>query len=260
MNPKRIFYGVGVGPGDPELITLKACRLIQAADLVVYLTNEQGQSQARSIAEQVLEQSKSGQQELGLAMPMQMDRSLANKAYDQAALKIAKVLTGHDSNDSSSNNSTLNTTISNNNISVVFLCEGDPLFFGSFAYLLLRLQDDFHCEVVPGICSVNAASAALNLPLTLLSEKMTVVSGRHCDDEILQALNDYDSVVILKAGQARPRLLKLLAQSGRSQEAHYLEYISRDDQHRCSDVSTLAAVPGPYFSLFVVTRKRERIV
>ncbi len=85
---------------------------------------------------------------------------------------------------------------------MVFLCEGDPLFFGSFSYLLERLQDQYACHVVPGISSVNAAASALVKPLTMLTESFVVMSGRHSDQQILQALNEHDSVVIMKAGQA----------------------------------------------------------
>lgn len=229
-----IFYGIGVGPGDPELLTLKAVRLIAAADLVVYLANDQGRSQARTIAREALAESKPGQQELALVMPMSTDRRLANAAYDQAAEQIAQALeTGQQ---------------------VVFLCEGDPLFFGSFSYLLERLQADFTCLAVPGISSVNAAASALVEPLTLLKESFAVISGRHSDEQIRSALQQHDSVVIMKAGQARPRILALLAETGRNDDARYLEYIGRDNQLIEPDVRQLAHEAGPYFSLFVVTR------
>ncbi len=228
------FYGIGVGPGDPELLTLKAVRLIAAADWVVYLANDQGQSQARTIAREALALSKAGQQELPLVMPMSTDRRLANAAYDQAAEQIQQAL--------------------EQGLQVAFLCEGDPLFFGSFSYLLERLQDDFSCLAVPGISSVNAAASALVEPLTLLKESFAVISGRHNDEQIRNALQQHDSVVIMKAGQARPRILALLAETGRNDDARYLEYIGRDNQRIETDVRQLADEAGPYFSLFVVTR------
>ena len=130
------FIGVGVGPGDPELITLKAARLIREADVVGYIANTRGESQARSIAADVLAEAKAGQGELPVLMPMLEKRDLANQVYDEAAQAIRAALEA--------------------NQQVVFLCEGDPLFFGSFAYLLIRLEQDYACEVVPGISSVNA--------------------------------------------------------------------------------------------------------
>lgn len=236
MN-RGCFYGVGVGPGDPELITLKALRLIQNAAVVSYLANDRGESQARAIACEAFVDVQAEQIEIAINMPMSTDRRLANKAYDEGAEQIRLQLeSGHD---------------------VIFLCEGDPLFFGSFAYLLERLQSEFECQVVPGIASVHAASAALKAPLTMLKESFVVVSGRHRDEQIRTALEQHDSVVIMKAGQARPRILALLAETGRQNDARYLEYIGRENQRVEASISSLANEAGPYFSLFVVTRQER---
>ena len=134
------FIGVGVGPGDPELITLKAARLMREANLVAYLANPEGVSQARGIAATVLAEAPAGQRELPVLMPMSENRALANQVYDEAAQTIGNALEAGEL--------------------VVFLCEGDPLFFGSFTYLLVRLESNYRCEVVPGISSINAAVSA----------------------------------------------------------------------------------------------------
>ena len=229
---KGRLIGVGVGPGDPELLTVKAWRLIKNADVLSFLTNEQGDSQARSIAIDAIDASIGIQKEIPIYMPMLNDRSLANNAYDKGAEKIAKKL--------------------DKGLDVIFLCEGDPLFYGSFSYLLERLEDQFECQVVPGITSVNAAAASLVQPLTMLKESFAVINGRHTDEQILAALNQHDSLVIMKAGQARPRILALLEQSGRTADAQYLEYIGRDNQQVITDVGELEVASGPYFSLFVI--------
>lgn len=233
------FIGVGVGPGDPELITLKAARLIREADLVGYIASIGGASQARQIAAGVLAEAKAGQRELPVSMPMSEQRDLANRVYDDAAREIRAALDAGQR--------------------VVFLCEGDPLFFGSFTYLLIRIEQDYPCEVVPGISSVNAASATLGLPLTVLSESLAVISGRHSERQLAEVLNRHDSVVIMKAGRARPRILLALADTGRIGDACYLEYIGRDNEMIETDVTRLAPEAGPYFSLFVVTRSQRVI-
>jgi precorrin-2/cobalt-factor-2 C20-methyltransferase len=227
------FIGVGVGPGDPELITLKAARLIREADVVGYIASTRGVSQARTIASNVLAQAKPRQRELPVLMPMSEQRDLANQVYDDAAASIQLALDAGQT--------------------VVFLCEGDPLFFGSFGYLLIRLEQHNQCTVVPGISSVNAASSALCLPLTVLSESFAVISGRHDEQHLVDVLKTHDSVVIMKAGRARPRILEALAQTGRTADARYLEYIGRDNEFIETDVRRLAPEAGPYFSIFVVT-------
>ena len=240
MNAQLI--GLGVGPGDPELITLKAHRLMQNADVVSYLANEQGGSQARDIAQFSLADSKAGQIEIPVPMPMKNDRTGANKAYDLAAEKFRTVIA--------------------EGKNVVFLCEGDPLFFGSFTYLLDRLQDEVTCAVVPGISSVHAASSALKLPLSMLKESVAIINGRHSEEKIRQTLQQHDSVIIMKAGPYRPKILAALADTGRSGEANYLEYIGRDEQIIIDDISQLYGESndekGPYFSLFVVLKKERQ--
>ncbi len=231
------FTGVGVGPGDPELMTMKAHRLIKHADVLCFITSENGRSQAKDIAAEVLSTVDKSQEEIPIVMPMSDDRTLANARYDAAAKSIFEAV--------------------DRGKHVVFLCEGDPLFFGSFAYLLERLQDRVHCEVVPGISSVHAASSALKLPLTMQRESFAVVNGRHSEADLVNALATHDSVVIMKAGRSRQTILSALAATNRTEDANYLEYIGRDAEVIVRDVSLLEAEAGPYFSLFVVTRKNR---
>lgn len=232
------FIGLGVGPGDPELVTLKAVRYIEQADVISYIANDKGESQAKHIARLAL-QGASDYEEIVVAMPMSEDRSLANKVYDEAATAISVAVSAGKK--------------------VVFLCEGDPLFFGSFAYLLERLQDHIDCEVVPGISSVHAAASALQLPLVMQQQSFAVVSGRHSVEKIQAALLQHESVVIMKAGRSRQRILDALQAAGRTQEAQYLEYIGREGEQIHWDVSDLKGEAGPYFSLFVVNKNRKPI-
>ena len=233
------LIGVGVGPGDPELITLKAARYIQQTSAISYITNLNGDSQARNIAA-VLLTSSAVIKEIPIMINMYEERSSITQCYDQAAMDIKRLIQqGED---------------------VVFLCEGDPLFFGSFAYILERLHDHVECEVVPGISSIHAASSALQLPLAQLQDSFAVVSGRHDQTMLQHTLKNYDSVVILKAGNKRQAILKSLAATGRSNDAYYLEYIGRDNEKiykNIHELDNLEDKEGPYFSLFVVTNTRS---
>lgn len=231
------FIGVGVGPSDPELMTLKAWRLIQQADVISFIANEDGQSQAKMIAQEALASNKNGCLEIPVCVPMMNDRVPVNLIYDSATERIVEQLKAGKN--------------------VVFICQGDPLFFGSFAYLLERLEGDYPCQVIPGISSVHAASSALKLPLIMLKESFSVMSGRHTQQQLETALKTHDTVVMMKAGRSRQRILDALAATNRTGDAHYLEYIGGDNQRLVNDITTLEAEAGPYFSLFVVVRQQR---
>ncbi|SBS28761.1 Precorrin-2 C(20)-methyltransferase [Marinomonas aquimarina] len=231
------FFGIGVGPGDPELLTLKAVRLIQQADVLAYLVGESGQSQAKQIAVLALEGRIAKHQDIVIPMPMSTRREAANQAYDEGAQAIREALS--------------------QGLNVAFLCEGDPLFFGSFTYLMERLAGECSIQVVPGISSIHAAAAELRHPLTMLKESFCVVSGRHTEEQLVEALRQHDSIVIMKAGRARPSILKALYLTERVDDAKYVEYVGRDNQLVENDVRQLKSEQGPYFSLFIVSRKER---
>ncbi|MCB1776197.1 MAG: precorrin-2 C(20)-methyltransferase [Candidatus Competibacteraceae bacterium] len=224
------LYGVGVGPGDPELLTLKAVRTLQSVPVVAYPATPQGSAQARDIAAQWLD----GQREIPITMPCMLDRGPVNQGYDEAALVIADELSaGND---------------------VAILCEGDPLFYGSFSYLLHRLGDRFPCVVIPGINSVSASAAAAAIPLMTGEQRLTVIPATADDEVIRHALFNSDSVAILKPGRHRPRLLELLRETGRTEDTLYVEQASRPAERIVRRFVEIPATPGPYFALFLVIR------
>ena len=146
------LYGVGVGPGDPELMTVKAWRLISMAPVVAFLTANGEHSTARAIAKPFLPDDAIL---LPIDMPMRVERAPGEAAYDAGAAAIAAHLReGRD---------------------VVFLCEGDPFFYGSFMYLFARLADEFETVVVPGVTSITAAAAAIARPLAARNEVVKVL-------------------------------------------------------------------------------------
>ena len=158
------LYGVGVGPGDPELLTLKAVRIIQSADTVAYPVNLKGHSQARTIAARWLD----GQEELPIPMRFEHDRRPALSAYARAGEIVRETLeSGRD---------------------VAVLCEGDPLFYGSFVHLREAVGPHTACIVIPGICSVHAAAASASVYLATGTDAMAVVPGTADDARIRDAL------------------------------------------------------------------------
>src|SRR6185369_9057732 len=136
------LYGIGVGPGDPELVTLKALRIARACPVVAYPAPEEGESLARRIMAPHL---AGGQTEIAIRMPLTAERYPAQAVYDQSSQDIAAHLAaGRD---------------------VAVLCLGDPFFYGSFMYLFARLAESHRTVVVPGVTSLAAAAASLGAPL-----------------------------------------------------------------------------------------------
>ncbi|POF34327.1 precorrin-2 C(20)-methyltransferase [Roseibium marinum] len=227
------LYGIGLGPGDPELMTLKAHRLISTANVVAYPAPDSGESFARSIAASAL---PSGVREIPIVVPMRTDRFPAREIYDGAAKEIAAVLeTGQD---------------------VVTLCEGDPFFYGSFMYLFERLSDRFPIEIVPGVTSLTACAAQLRRPLTSRNDVMTVIPGPLPDTQIRQKIDQAQAVAIMKVGRHLARLKALLAEMGLIDKAGYVERASLPEQkvHRLID---LDAETAPYFSMILIYKGEE---
>ncbi len=221
------LMGIGVGPGDPELMTLKAHRLISAAQVVAYPAPDSGESFARRIAVDVI---PSGAEEIPMIVPMKADRFPAQQVYEEEAKKIAGHLeAGTD---------------------VAVLCEGDPFFYGSFMYLFARLSERFPVEIVPGVSSLNACASVLKRPLTARNDVLTVLPGPLHDTELRTGIEAAEAVAIMKVGRHLPRIRALLGDMGLIGKAGYIERASLGEER----VSPLVEAPAtaPYFSMILV--------
>lgn len=229
MNGK--LYGIGLGPGDPELMTLKAYRLISGAEVVAYPALSGGESFARSIAADVIPDDAA---EVTIHIPMTVERGPAQAAYDQGAADIALHLdAGRD---------------------VVVLCEGDPFFYGSFMYLFARLSDKYDTEVVPGVTSVTTCAAVSGRPLTARNEVLTIIPGPLDEDAMRDRIAVAEAVVIMKVGRHLPKIRRVLASLNLT-DAAYIERASLPNQK----VMPLDAAPetAPYFSMILVTKGQD---
>ncbi|WP_175485002.1 precorrin-2 C(20)-methyltransferase [Pseudovibrio axinellae] len=227
------LYGVGLGPGDPELLTLKAHRLICAAKTIAYPAAVGTPSFARHIASQFIAE---GTCEIPIEMPMKVERFPAKEIYDQAAETISKKLAAGED--------------------VVVLCEGDPFVYGSFMYLYERLQGEFPCVVVPGVSSINACSAALGRPLAARNEVITIIPGPLEDEQLERRIEQSDAFVIMKVGRHLPRVKALLDKMGLLGAAGYVERATLPEMV----VARLADYPNetaPYFSMIIVYKGEE---
>ncbi|MFB9923964.1 precorrin-2 C(20)-methyltransferase [Amycolatopsis halotolerans] len=227
------LYGVGLGPGDPELMTVKAARLIGEADVIAYHSARHGRSIARSVAEPYL---REGQLEERLVYPVTTETTDHPGGYEGAiadfyelsAKKLAEHLdAGRD---------------------VVLLCEGDPFFYGSYMYMHERLVGRFETEVVPGVTSVSAASAVLGRPLVQRDEVLTVLPGTLPAPELARRLADTEAAAVLKLGRTFGSVREALAEAGKLDDAWYVERATWGQQ-RVEPFADVDPESVPYFSL-----------
>jgi precorrin-2/cobalt-factor-2 C20-methyltransferase len=221
------LFGIGVGPGDPELMTVKAARLLAQVPVVAYLAPRPGESLARRIAAPYI---PPGRTELAIAIEMRPGPE-PEAVYDAAAAAIAAHLgAGRD---------------------VAVLCEGDPFFYGSFAYLHERLADAFPCMVVPGVASLAACAAAAGRALARRDETLIVLPATLPDAELAARLALGGGVAILKVGRHLPRVAALLAVQGLAERSVYVAQASRGGEV-VLPLAECAGVTAPYFSMILV--------
>jgi len=226
------LYGIGVGPGDPELMTLKAVRVLREAPVVAYPAPNDGESSARKIAAEFI---PAGRIEIAIKVPMRVG-PVPLEAYSRAAEEIAAHLdAGRD---------------------VAVLCEGDPFFYGSFMYLHDMLAPRYTTVVVPGVTSLTACAASANDPLVRRDDVLTVLPATLPDDALEAALAAADAVAIMKVGRHLKRLKALLARLGLAEASTYVAHATRSDE-RVVPLAELDADDAPYFSMILVAKARR---
>ncbi|CAM05134.1 precorrin-3B C17-methyltransferase [Saccharopolyspora erythraea NRRL 2338] len=233
MEHKGTLYGVGLGPGDPELVTVKAARLIESAEVVAYHCARHGRSIARSVAEPYL---RPGQVEERLVYPVTTEttdhpggyQGAIDEFYERAAERLAEHLdAGRD---------------------VVLLAEGDPLFYGSYMHMHKRLAGRFEAHVVPGVTSVSGASAVLGSPLAERDEVLTVLPGTLEPEVLAERLASTDAAAVLKLGRTFDGVREALEKAGRLDQAWYVERATTEKQ-RVEPLAEVDPDSVPYFSL-----------
>jgi precorrin-2 C20-methyltransferase/precorrin-3B C17-methyltransferase len=230
------LYGVGLGPGDPELVTVKAARLVSAAEVVAYHSARHGRSIARGIAEPYL---RPGQIEEQLVYPVTTETTdhpggyegaIADFYEDAAARLMAHLAAGRD---------------------VVLLAEGDPLFFSSYMHMHKRIAAHYDTVIVPGITSVSAASAAIGTPLVEGDDVLTVLPGTLSADALTERLQTSGAAAIMKVSRHFGDIQDALKRSGRLDGAYYVERASTAGQ-RVAPVAEVDPASVPYMAIVIV--------
>ena len=233
-----ILYGISVGPGDPELITLKGLRSLQKAPVVAFPAGIEGKP---GMAQQIISPWLSQEQyQLALKFPYVQDMAVLTEAWQLAAEQVWKYLQiGQD---------------------VAFACEGDISFYSTFTYLAQTLQQ-MHPEavikLVPGVCSPMAAASLLGLPLTIRQERLVVLPALYHVGELEAVLDWADVVVLMKVSSVYEQVWKVLQQRSLLSQSWVVERATLPDMVIYADLSDRPTLKLPYFSLLIVQVTRS---
>ena len=230
------FYGIGLGPGDPELLTLKALNTIQRADCIFVPKSD---SKEDSLALEIVKDYVKGKRVIEQIYPMTKDKQTLNTAWLKAAEEIhTEVKNGHD---------------------VVYLTLGDPMTFSTYIYLLRHLNTmlpEKTILTIPGITSYNAAASAANYPLLTGNERLAVIPVPKDLAELRPILESFDTVVMMKVAKKLDEVIQLLEDMKLSENALFASYIGQKDAYLTCDIVSLKGSGMGYMSVLIVKRRK----
>jgi precorrin-2/cobalt-factor-2 C20-methyltransferase len=236
------LFGVGLGPGDPELVTIKAARLIGEARIISYFAKRGRRSHARSIAERYF---PARVEELPLLYPVTTEIPFDDPAYvaalagfyEESATRIAALLEeGRD---------------------VTLLCEGDPMLYGSFMHMFTRLDGHYRVEVCAGVAGMSGCFAAARQPMTWGDDVLTVLPATLDEDTLATRLAAADAAVVMKLGGNFPKLRRAMKRAGVADRAIYVERGTMADQKIMPFTDKTDDV-APYFSMVLAPGQGRR--
>jgi precorrin-2/cobalt-factor-2 C20-methyltransferase len=222
------LYGVGVGPGDPELMTVKAWRLLSTVPVIAYLAANGSDSTSREIAKPFIPEDAI---ELAIDVPMRPEPEPAQAAYDKGCNTLSEHLcAGRD---------------------VAMLCEGDPFFYGSFAYIFERLSERFQTIVVPGVTSITASAARLGRPLVKRNQVLKVIPATLDAKRLRDELATAESAAIIKVGRHFGKVRDVLSELGLTSKSTVIEKATRDGE-RIAKIDDVNGEALPYFTTILI--------
>lgn len=230
------LYGVGVGPGDPELLTIKAMRILQSVPVVcVPRSSYDSDSFAMSIIEGVIDKTR--QEIIPLIFPMSKDKEVTKKFWDESAIIIeGKLKAGKD---------------------VACISIGDPFFYSTFIYVFENLKErlkDLKVEIVPGVSSINASSAAAILPLAKANERVAVLPATYEKEMLRDALKNYDTIVLMKVNRVFDDVLAVLEEMGLKDKSVFISRCGTENERIVRDIEMLKGKELDYLSMVIVRK------
>lgn len=242
MKKMGKIYGVGVGPGAVDLLSVRADKLVREAKYIAFFRKAGRAGHARQIASTLLSKDVI---ELAMEYPITTEIPLSDQRYSEVLSEFYKKY------------SNKIISLSQTGIDLVILCEGDPFFYGSFMHIYSRVKDKCPVEVVPAITGMSAAWTATDIPITWGDDILTVLMGTLDKTTLENQLQDTNAAIIMKIGQNLPKIKKALERTGRFYDAFIVEYAAMDKQtvQRLSDYNTENA---PYFSIIILHGQGRR--
>ena len=242
MKKMGKIYGVGVGPGAVDLLSVRADKLVREAKYIAFFRKAGRAGHARQIASNLLSKDVI---ELAMEYPITTEIPLSDQRYSEVLSEFYKKY------------SNKIISLSQTGIDLVILCEGDPFFYGSFMHIYSRVKDKCPVEVVPAITGMSAAWTATDIPITWGDDILTVLMGTLDKTTLENQLQNTNAAIIMKIGHNLPKIKKALERTGRFYDAFIVEYAAMDKQtvQRLSDYNTENA---PYFSIIILHGQGRR--
>ena len=236
-NAHGRLYGLGLGPGDPELLTLKAARILREVDLVYApQAKTSNDSYALGIAREFIDPDR--QEIVRLFFPTNNEKA-AGEVWSGAADELAGKL--------------------KKGLSAAFITEGDPSLYSTFSYVMESLSaryPELPVEVIPGVSSVTAAAAAAKAPLVTHGQNLAILPAAYGLDGLKKAIASNDTVVLMKVNRALVQALSVLEQSGLPNKSVYVKRASTGDEEVVHSLAQLDKENLDYFSLLIIRNGR----
>ena len=236
------IYGIGLGPGDQELMSVKTDRLLRNAKHVAFFRKAGRNGQARQIVEGMIPE---GAIEFPMEYPVTTEIPLSDPRYNEILSAFYKEVTDH------------LIALAQSGQDVVVLCEGDPFFYGSFMHIYARVKDVVAVEVVPAITGMSGAWAATGAPITWGDDVLTVIMGTHSEEKLVEHIALTDALVIMKIGTNFDKVVRALKAGGKYDDAYLVQFATMPNQTVCK-LSEMTDKVTPYFSIIIVHGQGRR--
>ncbi|WP_370227523.1 precorrin-2 C(20)-methyltransferase [Cognatishimia sp.] len=236
------IYGIGLGPGDQDLMSVKTDRLLRNARHVAFFRKAGRKGQARQIVEGMIPE---GAVEFPMEYPVTTEIPLSDPRYNQILSAFYKEVTDH------------LIALAQSGEDVVVLCEGDPFFYGSFMHIYARVKDIVPVEVVPAITGMSGAWTATGAPITWGDDVLTVIMGTHSEEKLVEHIALTDALVIMKIGTNFDKVVRALKAGGKYDDAYLVQFATMPKQTVCK-LSEMTEKVTPYFSIIIVHGQGRR--